>query len=74
MTTVDKVKKDLSGWKLSRCIWVMDRGMNRKRTERSCSKLEGTTSWEKSFGTTRKIIATLFPVGEDTRRSKRIWK
>jgi transposase len=28
MTTVDKVKKDLSGWKLSRCIWVMDRGMN----------------------------------------------
>ena len=30
MTTVDKVKKDLSGWKLSRCIWVMDRGMNSK--------------------------------------------
>jgi transposase len=28
MTTVEKVKKDLSGWKLSRCIWVMDRGMN----------------------------------------------
>lgn len=28
MTTVEKVKKDLVGWKLSRCIWVMDRGMN----------------------------------------------
>ncbi|MGB6864087.1 MAG: IS1634 family transposase [Candidatus Aminicenantaceae bacterium] len=28
MTTVEKVKKDLAGWKLSRCIWVMDRGMN----------------------------------------------
>jgi transposase len=28
MTTVEKVKKDLSGWKLSRCVWVMDRGMN----------------------------------------------
>ncbi len=28
VTTVEKVKKDLSGWKLSRCVWVMDRGMN----------------------------------------------
>jgi len=28
MTTVERVKKDLAGWKLSRCIWVMDRGMN----------------------------------------------
>lgn len=28
MTTVERVKKDLLGWKLSRCIWVMDRGMN----------------------------------------------
>jgi transposase len=28
MTMVEKVKKDLAGWKLSRCIWVMDRGMN----------------------------------------------
>ena len=28
MTTVERVKKDLSGWKLSRCIWVMDRRMN----------------------------------------------
>jgi len=28
MTPVERVKKDLMGWKLSRCIWVMDRGMN----------------------------------------------
>lgn len=28
MSTVERVKKDLFGWKLSRCIWVMDRGMN----------------------------------------------
>ena len=28
MSTVERVKKDLWGWKLSRCIWVMDRGMN----------------------------------------------
>lgn len=28
MKTVEKVKDDLKRWKLSRCIWVMDRGMN----------------------------------------------
>ena len=28
MTTVEMVKNDLMGWKLSRCVWVMDRGMN----------------------------------------------
>jgi transposase len=28
MTTVERIKKDLLGWKLSRCVWVMDRGMN----------------------------------------------
>jgi len=28
MTTVEKVKEDLRGWHLSRCVWVMDRGMN----------------------------------------------
>lgn len=27
-TTVEQVQRDLSGWRLSRCIWVMDRGMN----------------------------------------------
>ncbi|MBF0459715.1 MAG: IS1634 family transposase, partial [Nitrospirae bacterium] len=28
MKTVELVKKDLRGWRLSRCVWVMDRGMN----------------------------------------------
>ena len=28
MATVEQVKSDLMGWKLSRCVWVMDRGMN----------------------------------------------
>lgn len=27
MKTVEMIKGDLKGWKLSRCIWVMDRGM-----------------------------------------------
>jgi transposase len=26
-STVEMVQKDLAGWKLSRCVWVMDRGM-----------------------------------------------
>jgi transposase len=28
MKAVEMIKRDLKGWKLSRCIWVMDRGMN----------------------------------------------
>ena len=28
MATVETVKNDLLGWKLGRCVWVMDRGMN----------------------------------------------
>ncbi len=28
MSTVEMVKNDLRGWKLSRCVWVMDRGMS----------------------------------------------
>jgi transposase len=28
MKTVEKVKDDLRGWHLSRCVWVMDRGMS----------------------------------------------
>jgi len=28
MRTVERVKSDLLGWKLSRCVWVMDRGMS----------------------------------------------
>jgi transposase len=32
MKTVEKVKDDLRGWHLSRCVWVMDRGMSRRKT------------------------------------------
>jgi transposase len=28
MTTVERIKTDLLGWKLGRCIWVLDRGMS----------------------------------------------
>jgi transposase len=28
MATVERVKDDLRGWKLGRCVWVMDRGMS----------------------------------------------
>jgi transposase len=28
MATVERVKNDLRGWKLGRCVWVMDRGMS----------------------------------------------
>jgi transposase len=27
MTTVEMIKSDLRGWRLGRCVWVMDRGM-----------------------------------------------
>ena len=27
MTTVEMIKADLRGWRLGRCVWVMDRGM-----------------------------------------------
>lgn len=28
MTTVEMIKTDLRGWRLGRCVWVMDRGMS----------------------------------------------
>jgi transposase len=28
MSTVEKIKSDLRGWRLGRCVWVMDRGMS----------------------------------------------
>lgn len=28
MTTVERVQRDLLGWRLARCLWVMDRGMS----------------------------------------------
>ncbi|MDP2930115.1 MAG: IS1634 family transposase, partial [bacterium] len=30
MTTVEMIKTDLRGWRLGRCVWVMDRGMSSK--------------------------------------------
>ena len=27
VTTVEQVQRDLAGWRLGRCVWVMDRGM-----------------------------------------------
>jgi transposase len=41
MTTVERVKKDLTGWKLSRCIWVMDRGMNSEENRTSLQQAGG---------------------------------
>ena len=32
--TIETVKKDLAGWKLSRCVWVADRGMNSEENRR----------------------------------------
>jgi transposase len=32
--TIQTVKKDLAGWKLSRCVWVADRGMNSEENRR----------------------------------------
>lgn len=41
MTTVEMVKNDLMGWKLSRCVWVMDRGMNSKENRVILQKAGG---------------------------------
>jgi transposase len=41
MKTVETVKKDLSGWKLSRCVWVMDRGMSSEENRLILQKAGG---------------------------------
>ena len=41
MTTVERVKTDLMGWKLSRCVWVMDRGMNSEENRLILQKAGG---------------------------------
>jgi len=41
MTTVEKMKNDLLGWKLSRCVWVMDRGMNSEENRLVLQKAGG---------------------------------
>jgi transposase len=41
MAVVEKVKQDLLGWKLSRCVWVMDRGMNSEENRLVLQKAGG---------------------------------
>lgn len=41
MTTVEKVKRNLKGWRLHRCIWVMDRGMNSEENRTIIQKAGG---------------------------------
>jgi transposase len=41
MATLEKVKQDLLGWKLSRCVWVMDRGMNSEENRLVLQKAGG---------------------------------
>ena len=41
MATVETVKNDLLGWKLSRCVWVMDRGMNSEENRLVLQKASG---------------------------------
>ena len=41
MKTVETVKKDLLGWKLGRCIWVMDRGMSSEENRLILQKAGG---------------------------------
>ncbi|MDY7029445.1 MAG: IS1634 family transposase, partial [Spirochaetota bacterium] len=41
MKTVERVKNDLLGWKLSRCVWVMDRGMSSEENRLVLQKAGG---------------------------------
>jgi transposase len=41
MKTVETVKNDLLGWKLSRCVWVMDRGMSSEENRLVLQKAGG---------------------------------
>lgn len=41
MKTVEAVKDDLRGWRLSRCIWVADRGMNSEENRAILQKAGG---------------------------------
>ena len=52
-TTVEKVKKDLSGWKLSRCVWVMDRGMNSEQNRAVLQQAGAITFSARSCAITR---------------------
>jgi transposase len=41
MKTVETIKNDLLGWKLGRCIWVMDRGMSSEENRLILQKAGG---------------------------------
>ena len=41
MTTVESVKKDLKGWKLGRCVFVADAGMNSEENRRTLALAGG---------------------------------
>jgi transposase len=41
MTTIEKIKNDLLGWRLARCIWVTDRGMNSEENRVTIQKAGG---------------------------------
>jgi transposase len=41
MKTVETIKNDLIGWKLGRCIWVMDRGMSSEENRLILQKAGG---------------------------------
>lgn len=41
MATVERVQADMGGWKLSRCVWVMDRGMNSAENRRILQRAGG---------------------------------
>lgn len=41
MKTVEKIKNDLLGWKLGRCVWVMDRGMSSEENRLVLQKAGG---------------------------------
>lgn len=56
--TIETVKKDLAGWKLSRCVFVADRGMNSKETS---GPQAATTSLERNCGTTERYTKRCSP-------------
>jgi len=41
MTTIEKIKNDLLGWRLARCIWITDRGMNSEENRVTIQKAGG---------------------------------
>src|ERR1700736_3676261 len=57
VTTVDKVKQDLRGWRLGRCVWVGDAGMNSEDNRRSLS-----------LGNGKYILASRMRAGDEVQK------